>query len=67
MIDLRHEILRVLAANATTLPRITGALSVPSCREDVALMLDQLMSSGHVVPFEDRGKTRYRLTRLCRA
>jgi hypothetical protein len=65
MIDLRREVLRVLANSATTLPRITGALSVPSRREDVAVVLGQLMASGLVEPFEDRGKTRYRLTRLC--
>ena len=66
MIDLRREILRVLANSATTLPRITSALIEPSRREDVAEVLGQLMSSGHVAPFKDRGKTRYKLTRLCR-
>ena len=63
MIDMRREILRVLANSSTTLRKITGALSEPSRSEDVAVVLDELMSSGHVVPFADRGKTRYKLTR----
>jgi len=66
VIDLRREILRVLANSSTTLRKITGALSVPSRGEDMAVVLGQLMASGLVEPFEDRGKTRYKLTRLCR-
>jgi hypothetical protein len=67
VIDLQREILRVLANSPTTLPRITGALSVPSRREDVALVVAQLMDQGLVELYEDRHRMRYRLTRVSRA
>ena len=54
MIDLRREVLRVLANSSTTLRKITGALSEPTHPEDVAVVLAQLVASGLVEPFEDK-------------
>jgi predicted transcriptional regulator len=62
MIEIKWEIMRSIAEQAMVARRIAGQLSIPMSLDAVSQPLTELIASGLVENFEDRTRTRYRLT-----